>query len=192
MNVPTERITHDQLPTPDASPSFGLRTRRRTRLGAHHHDDRGARRRLVGARRTGTIQRFRSSHFPRLELLDDRGSATVEFTLVSVLLTALVLAVLQFGLVIYVRNSLVDAAAEGARWAALADNHVEAGRSRTEDIIREALGSRYFDDIRVQSDPFRVTVFIRTTLPLIGLLGVERGMEVSGHAVREVLRRQTM
>ena len=43
-----------------------------------------------------------------------------EFTLVGVLLTVLALAVVQLALALHVRNTLLDAAAEGARYAALA------------------------------------------------------------------------
>ncbi len=57
---------------------------------------------------------------------DDDGSAIVEFVLVSVLVVVLILALVQLGVALYIRNSLVAAAAEGARYAA-ADNR-EPGR----------------------------------------------------------------
>ena len=46
---------------------------------------------------------------------DDGGSAVVDFTLVGILLTFLFLALLQLGLALHVRNTLVASAAEGAR-----------------------------------------------------------------------------
>ena len=54
-----------------------------------------------------------------------------EFVLVGVLLTALLLAVVQLALALHVRNTVLDAAAEGARYAALAGSSAEAGVQRT-------------------------------------------------------------
>ena len=51
------------------------------------------------------------------------GSAVVDFTLVGVLLTFLFLALLQLGLALHVRNTLVASAAEGARYGANADRN---------------------------------------------------------------------
>ena len=120
---------------------------------------------------------------------DQRGSAVVEFTLVSVVLVGLFLAVLQIGLVLHVRNTLVACAAEGARYAANADRGLADGESRTAALIAESLsadsvgevGSRYVTAGGVQLVEVRVT----TTLPLFGWLGVERGLTVNGHAVEE-------
>lgn len=56
----------------------------------------------------------------------DRGSAPVEFVLVGALLTLLTVSVLQFALALHVRSTLIDAAAEGARHAALADSSLAA------------------------------------------------------------------
>ena len=122
---------------------------------------------------------------------DDEGSAVVEFTLVSVLLVILTLAVLQLGLALHVRNTVHDAAAEGARFAALADNGPADGVLRAEALITEAIGADYAHDIRVSTGEWMghpaVTVTVRTTLPVIGLLGVGGGLEVSGHAAVETL-----
>lgn len=124
-------------------------------------------------------------------LTDDEGSAVVEFTLVGVLLTVLTLAVLQLGLALHVRNTVQDAAAEGARFAALADNVPADGVVRAEQLITEAIGPDYAGDIAVGTGEWMghpaVTVTVRTTLPVIGLLGVGGGLEVAGHAAIETL-----
>jgi Flp pilus assembly protein TadG len=120
---------------------------------------------------------------------DERGSAVVEFTLVSVVLVGLFLGVLQVGLVLHVRNTLVACAAEGARYAANADRDLADGEARTAALIVESLSadsagevsSRYVTTAGVQLVEVRVT----TTLPLFGWLGVDRGLTVSGHAVEE-------
>lgn len=122
---------------------------------------------------------------------DDEGSAVVEFTLVGVLLVILTLAVLQLGLALHVRNTVLDAAAEGARFAALADNGPADGVLRARALITEAIGADYAGDVSVSTGSWMghpaVTVTVRTTLPVIGLLGVGGALEVSGHAAVEIL-----
>ena len=126
-----------------------------------------------------------------MRLRDDEGSAVVEFTLVGILLTVLALAVVQLGLALHVRNTVLDAAAEGARFAALADNVPADGVARTRTLITEAIGADYATDVTVATGEWRghpaVTVRVRTTLPVIGFLGVGGGLEVEGHAAREFL-----
>ena len=122
---------------------------------------------------------------------DETGSAVVEFTLVGVLLTMLTLAVIQLGVALHVRNTVLDAAAEGARFAALADNGPADGIARTEQLITEAIGADYATDVRVGTGSWMghpaVTITVRTTLPVIGLIGVGGGLEVAGHAAVEQL-----
>ena len=76
-------------------------------------------------------------------LRDDRGSAPAEFVMVGALLTVLTLSVMQLGLALHIRNTVLDAAAEGARVAALADNGLADGVARTTDLISVALGEAY-------------------------------------------------
>lgn len=122
---------------------------------------------------------------------DDRGSAPAEFALVSVLLAFLALAVLQLALALHVRNTVLDAAAEGARFGALADNAPADAGARTAELITTAIGPDYARDIEVREGEWMgvpaVIVTVRTTLPLVGLLGVDRALEVEGHAARETL-----
>ncbi len=124
-------------------------------------------------------------------LRDDRGSAPVEFVLVGVLLTFLALAVLQLALALHIRNTALDAAAEGARYGALADNEPADAVQRTADLIATAVGPAYATDVTVREGEWMgvpsVIVTVRTTLPLVGLLGPDRALEVEGHAARETL-----
>lgn len=119
----------------------------------------------------------------------ERGSSPVEFVLVGTLLTLLTLAVMQFGLAVYVRNVVHDAAVEGAYHAALADTSLEEGIERTRQIVSRTVGSDYAADIAVRETSelgqAAVRISVRTTLPLIGLLGLPRMMEVSAHAPTE-------
>ena len=112
-----------------------------------------------------------------------------EFTLVGVLLTVLALAVVQLALALHVRNTLLDAAAEGARYAALAGSSPADGIGRTKDLIAAAISADYAQDVTTASTSIAgvpaLEVTVRATLPVIGLLGLERGLEVSGHAAIE-------
>ncbi|MDQ0575848.1 TadE/TadG family type IV pilus assembly protein [Agromyces albus] len=122
---------------------------------------------------------------------DERGSAVAEFTLVGVLLTVLALAVVQLALALHVRNTLLDAAAEGARYAALAGSSADDGVARTQDLISTAISAEYAQDVAAAHSSIGgvpvVAVTVRAALPVIGLLGLERGLEVTGHAAVESL-----
>jgi Flp pilus assembly protein TadG len=124
-------------------------------------------------------------------LRDDRGSAPAEFVMVGALLTILVLSVLQLGLALHIRNTVLDAAAEGARYGALADRTLEEGAERTRDLISTAIGPGYARDVTVARGDVlghpAVAVTVRAPLPLIGLVGIDDGLEVTGHAALERL-----
>ena len=111
--------------------------------------------------------------------------------MVGALLTVLTLAVLLLGLALLVRNTLIDAAAEGAHVAALADNTLNDGRQRTRELIGSALGEAYAGRVSAAYGTYRgmpaVTVTVRATLPVAGLLGPNGALEVSGHAPLESL-----
>lgn len=120
---------------------------------------------------------------------DERGSSTVEFVLVGTLLTLLTLGVLQLALAVYVRNVVHDAAVEGAYFGALADTDAAAGAARTAQLIETALGAGINPGVTaVDADTARgpeVEVRVIATLPLVGLLGIPAGLEVTARAPRE-------
>lgn len=122
---------------------------------------------------------------------DEEGSSPVEFVLVGALLTLLTLGVLQLGLAIYVRNVVHDAAVEGAYHGALADTGARDGAARTRQLISRAIGSEFASDVRAQEtgpdDARTIVVTVRTTLPLVGLLGAPRAWEVVARAPVESL-----
>ena len=126
-----------------------------------------------------------------VSLRDDRGSAVAEFVMVGALLTVMTLSVIQLGLALHIRNTVTDAAAEGARFGALADNSLADGIERTRDLVSTALGPGYAQDVRASYGSYlghpAAIVTVRTPLPLIGLVGIEGGLEVSGHAAVETL-----
>lgn len=122
---------------------------------------------------------------------DENGSAVAEFVMVSAMLTLLTLSVLQLGLALHIRNTVLDAAAEGARFGSLADNSLADGVTRTRDLISTALSAGYAQDVSARLGTYAghpaAIVTVRTPLPLFGLVGIDGGLEVSGHAALETL-----
>ncbi len=109
--------------------------------------------------------------------------------MVGALLSLLTLSVLQLGLALHVRNTVVDAASEGARFAALADNGVPDGVARTRDLIATAIGPQFAREVSGATSGRVVVIRVRAPLPLIGLVGLAEGLEVEGHAPVETLDR---
>ncbi len=109
--------------------------------------------------------------------------------LVGTLVVLLAAALLQFGLVLHVRNLLADSAAEGARHGASLGATDSMATERTRELITAALGEGYAQDVTVRHvdvgghDVLQVDV--AATLPLFGLLGPERAIVVSGRAIDE-------
>ncbi len=123
----------------------------------------------------------------------DTGAAVVDFALVGSLLTVLFAAVLQVALVVHVRSTLIDCAAEGARWGARSDTTVEDGVQRARDRVASELSAGYaarLDEVvAAQRDggggPAVVEVRITAPLPLVGLVGPAGDLTVTGHAFDE-------
>jgi hypothetical protein len=122
-------------------------------------------------------------------LLDDRGSAVVESSLVLVLLVVLLLALLQLGFALHVRNTLVASAAEGARYAANADRSPEEGAARTRALVAGALGDEYATNVvagtEVVGGVTTIVIVIEAPLPILGPMGIADGLVVRGHAFEE-------
>ncbi|HET7415302.1 MAG TPA: TadE family protein [Arthrobacter sp.] len=117
----------------------------------------------------------------------ERGSAVVDFVLVGSLLTVIFIAIIQLALVLHVRNTLIDAAASGARYASLADRGAADAKSRTEALISMALNDSYARNVSVDRVTHQgletIEVNVEAPLPVIGLIGPVGVVEVSGHAV---------
>ncbi|AJT41401.1 TadE family protein [Psychromicrobium lacuslunae] len=115
------------------------------------------------------------------------GSAVVDFVLVGALLSLLFVSIAQLALVLHVRNTLIDAAVSGAQFGALADRSPEQAAERSKQLINAALNSSFSTDVSCSEQELGglkvLQVSIRAPLPLIGFLGVQQALEVSGHAV---------
>lgn len=118
----------------------------------------------------------------------ESGSAVAEFVMVSALLTMLFISVLQLALVLHVRNTLMDAAASGARFGTLADRSPAEGAQRTRELIAGSLGAGLsqdveFKDITIGGQPgLRITV--SAPFPLLGYFAVGGHLNVSGEAAQ--------
>lgn len=122
---------------------------------------------------------------------DDSGSAVVEFVFVGILLTFVTLGVLQLGLALHVKNTLQDAASEGARWGALIDSSSAEGVQRTKELITTAVGGQYAQHVVASQSTWlgapATVITVTAPLPVIGLWGPATSLEVSGHAATEIL-----
>lgn len=118
----------------------------------------------------------------------DDGSAVVEFVVVVPLLVLLLLAVVQVGLALHVRSTLVSAAAEGARVAAVADGDGAVAVRRTREALSASLADGVVESVtarrRTVGGVASIELEIRARLPLVGLLG-PTSLVVQGHAVAE-------
>jgi hypothetical protein len=116
----------------------------------------------------------------------ERGSAVVDFVLVGGLVTMFFMAVIQLTLVLHVRNTLIDAAASGARYGTLADRNAADARDRTSELIGIALNADFAKDVTTSEVTYQgiraLEVTVRAPLPVIGLIGPREALEVTGHA----------
>lgn len=119
----------------------------------------------------------------------DRGSAVVDFALVGALTTLLFVALVQLGVVLHVRNTLVDCASEGARQGALADRTPADAAAWARALITADLTNGYARQVEAGYETVdgldTVVVRVEAPLPVIGLFGTGRVLSVSGHALRE-------
>ncbi len=105
------------------------------------------------------------------------------------LLVMLLLALLQVGFVLHIRNTLVACAADGARYAANADRSPEEGAARASSMISAALGAQYATDVSAGTESLggvdTVVVEVRAVMPVLGPLGFDGALVVQGHAFEE-------
>jgi hypothetical protein len=113
--------------------------------------------------------------------------------LVSLLVVALLLAVLQVAVYVHVRNVVVASAQEGARYAANADVPAEVGAARTVEVVARATSQRTADGLvctsvtEVEAGGLTVVVVrCAGAVPsLLTALGDLLPLEATGRAVEE-------
>ncbi|MGC4109427.1 MAG: TadE/TadG family type IV pilus assembly protein [Nocardioides sp.] len=125
----------------------------------------------------------------RLDPSGQRGAAVVDFVLVLVVLVPVFLGILQVALVLFVRNTVTAAAAEGARYAATVGRDPADGAARTRDQISGVLAGRYAKQVTahevVVDGVAAVEVTVHVVVPALGLGGPGVSLEVLGHAIEE-------
>jgi hypothetical protein len=125
-------------------------------------------------------------------LKDERGSAVVDFVLVSVVLVPLFLAILQLAVVWHIRSTLTASASQGARYGAAYDRSTEDGEQRTLTLIEESLSADLVESIeaRLLEGPGMagmVEVEVVADVPILAFWGPAITVEVKGHAIKETL-----
>ena len=92
-------------------------------------------------------------------------------------------------MVLHVRNTLIDCAADGARYGALADRGPADGAARARALISQDLSGRYAEHVDAGYENVdgldTVVVRVSAPLPVLGLVGAGRVLTVSGHALAE-------
>lgn len=119
----------------------------------------------------------------------EAGSAIAEFVMVSILVVFVAMSVLQLAMALYVRNAVIEAAAEGARYGARANSSPELGAQRTRSMVSEQLNASYAERVtatRKVIDGVRVVeITVSAPVPVIGLLGPSEAMTLSARAFEE-------
>ena len=117
----------------------------------------------------------------------EAGAAVVDFVLVGALVTVIFVALIQLALVLHVRNTVADAASSAARYGALGDRTAADAQERATMLVSTALGPNYVQDVAANMETRNglamLTVSIKAPLPVLGLLGPTRTLEMTGHAV---------
>jgi Flp pilus assembly protein TadG len=131
----------------------------------------------------------------RLPAVDDgeRGSAVVEFVMVSMLIVTLLLAVLQVAVYVHVRNVVTASAQVGARFAANADVDPALGAARTVEVVGRATSQQTAEGLRCTSaeelDTTGLTLVVvrcSGSVPaLLASLGNLLPLQATGRAVKE-------
>jgi Flp pilus assembly protein TadG len=123
----------------------------------------------------------------------ERGSAVVDFVMVSLLIVMLLLAVLQVAVYVHVRNVLTASAQAGARYAANADVDSATGAARTVEVVARATSTRTAEGLACTSaeevDGSGLTLVVvrcSGSVPaLLASLGNLLPLEATGRAVKE-------
>jgi Flp pilus assembly protein TadG len=120
---------------------------------------------------------------------DERGSAVVDFVLVSMLVVPLFLGIMQVGLYLYVRNTVTAAASEGAHYAAVLNREPADGQARTRELVDGVVNDQLVDTVEAEETDVAgqpgVRVVVKAHMPPLGLWGPGIEFSVEGHAVKE-------
>lgn len=109
----------------------------------------------------------------------------------SVVLVPLFFGILQLALIWHVKTTLTSAASEGARYGAAYNRTTADGQRRTGQVIDETFGTDFRDQVTASDSTVSgqpgVEVDVSAQVPVLGFWGPTITVEVSGHAVKEVV-----
>lgn len=110
--------------------------------------------------------------------------------MVAALLLFVTLAIFQLGLALYVRNTLIASASEGARYGARADASPGDATGRTTSLITTALNRSFATDVSAASPTTSagvrvIEVTVSAPIPILGPIGPAGAMTVTGRAFSE-------
>lgn len=92
--------------------------------------------------------------------------------MIIALITVLCGTILQLGIIIHTRNTMIDAASAGARHAALADRNLADGQQRTTTLLTSTIPNAASAEVAIShdNDGELITVTISHQLPLLGFM----------------------
>lgn len=106
--------------------------------------------------------------------------------MVAVLVVIIALLIVQAALIVHTRNTLVDAAVQGAHHASLVGSTPQDGAERAETLIAQRYGGRLDAEATAEQGADGVIrVRVSATLPLVGLFGPAGGLSGQGRAIAE-------
>jgi hypothetical protein len=106
--------------------------------------------------------------------------------MVAVLIILIALAVVQAALIVHTRNTLIDAAVQGAHHASLVGSAPEDGAARAERLIEDRFGAGLrAESTATQDADGTIRVEVSANLPLVGLFGPAGTLTVQGRAIDE-------
>jgi TadE-like protein len=100
----------------------------------------------------------------QLRLKPCKGQTMLEFVLILPLLLFILLALIQFGMVLYAQNILTGAAQDGARAAANADRSIADGLYSANRTLDAGLGN-VKRDVNVTDDGTQVIAEVKAEVP---------------------------
>jgi Flp pilus assembly protein TadG len=116
----------------------------------------------------------------------ERGEVFVETAIVGVVVMALSLGLLQFGLWYHAQHVVLGAAQDGARAAALDGAGPSDGRTRAEELLRAGLGSMANRAaVSTTTSPQMATVSVATSISAIVPFLADITLRARGRAFTE-------
>lgn len=102
----------------------------------------------------------------------DDGAIVAESAMIIALVTLLCGTILQIGVIIHTKNTMIDVASAGARHAAMADRSLADGQHRAASLLSESIPNSEAAGIHVvrESDGERITVTVTHRVPILGFL----------------------